>query len=119
MSASAGSRSAARWCSATSWTAGIRRLSTASPDEATVFDIGATYTIDAVTVGVGFSRGEYEDANDGEDDQLDHIQLGVGYALGEGVNLGAMVGWFDYEDEGPDDNDNTGWQTGVGINMGF
>jgi outer membrane protein OmpU len=88
-------------------------------DEATVFDVGATYTIDAVTVGVGFSRGEYEDANDGEDDQLDHIQLGVGYALGEGVNLGAMVGWFDYEDEGPDDVDNTGWQTGVGINMGF
>jgi hypothetical protein len=30
-----------------------------------------------------------------------------------------MIGWFDYDDTGMYDNDNTGWQTGVGINMGF
>jgi outer membrane protein OmpU len=90
-----------------------------SVDEATVFDVGATYAIDAVTVGVGWSRGTYEDVNDGEEDELDHAQVTVGYALGEGVGLGAMIGWFDYDDGGPADNDNTGWQTGVGINMGF
>jgi predicted porin len=90
-----------------------------SVNDATVFDIGVTYTVDAVTVGAGWSRGDYEDANDGQDDQLDHVQVGLGYVLGEGVNLGAFIGWFDYDDKGPDDNDNTGWQTGVGMNMGF
>ena len=90
---------------------------TGANDEATVFDIGATYNVDAITVGVGWSHGEYE--NEGTTDELDHIQLGLGYALGEGVSLGAMVGWFEYDDEGPNDNDNAGWQTGVGVNMGF
>ena len=90
-----------------------------SVDEYTVFDVGATYGMDAVTVGAGWSRGKYEDSNDGQEDELDHVQITVGYALGEGVGLGAMVGWFDYDDGGDDDNDNTGWQTGVGINMGF
>jgi outer membrane protein OmpU len=92
-------------------------LDTGVDDESTVFDVGATYAIDAVTVGVGWSHGEYE--SEGETDELDHIQLGVGYALGEGVSLGAMIGWFNYEDEGPNDVDNTGWQSGVGVNMGF
>ena len=82
-----------------------------------MFDVGATYSIDAVTVGVGWSHGEYE--TEGATDELDHIQLTAGYALGEGVNLGAMVGWFSYEDEGPWDNDNSGWQSAVGVNMGF
>jgi hypothetical protein len=35
------------------------------------------------------------------------------------VSLGAMIGWFEYDDEGPSDNDNAGWQSGVGVNMGF
>jgi hypothetical protein len=83
--------------------------------DSTVFDVGATYAFDAVTVGVGWSHGEYD--NENETDELDHVQLTAGYALGEGVSLGAMVGWFDYEDEGIFDNDNTGWQTGVGINL--
>jgi hypothetical protein len=86
-------------------------------DEATVFDVGATYTMDAITVGLGWSHGEYE--SEGTTDELDHIQLGMGYALGDGVALGAMIGWFEYDDEGPQDNDNAGWQSGVGINMGF
>ena len=28
-----------------------------------------------------------------------------------------MVGLFDYDDEGVMDNDNSGWQAGVGITM--
>ena len=81
-------------------------------DEATVFDVGATYNFDAVTVGIGWSHGEYQDED--EDDTLDHAQITAGYAMGPGVTLGAMVGWFSYEDEGPVDSDNEGWQTGVG-----
>ena len=85
---------------------------TGDDDEATVFDVGATYNFDAVTVGVGYSHGEYDD--EGDTDELDHAQITAGYAMGPGVTLGAMVGWFSYEDEGPFDNDNEGWQTGVG-----
>jgi hypothetical protein len=86
-------------------------------DEATTFDLGVTYNVDAITVGVGWSHGEYE--SEGTTDELDHFQLGLGYALGDGVSLGAMIGWFEYDDEGPSDNDNGGWQSGVGVNMGF
>jgi hypothetical protein len=85
---------------------------TGGDDEATVFDVGATYNFDAVTVGVGYSHGEYDD--EGDTDELDHAQITAGYAMGPGVTLGAMLGWFSYEDEGPSDNDNEGWQTGVG-----
>jgi hypothetical protein len=85
---------------------------TGGDDEATVFDVGATYNFDAVTVGVGWSHGEYDD--EGDTDTLDHAQVTAGYAMGPGVTLGAMVGWFSYEDEGPIGNDNEGWQTGVG-----
>ena len=88
----------------------------AGATEATTFEIGGTYNFGATTVGLAWSHGIYEQV-DGEEDTLDHIQLGLGYALGEGVNLGAFVGRFDYDDESVADNDNSGWQTGVGINI--
>ncbi|MDF2765532.1 MAG: hypothetical protein K0S81_2526 [Rhodospirillales bacterium] len=96
--------------------------------ESTVYDVGVTYTIDAVTVGLGWSHGEYEHSEDVDgddivddtsDDELDHIQLGVAYALGEGVTLAAMVGLFEYEDGGPLNNDNEGWQAGIGTGINF
>ena len=86
-------------------------------EESTVYDVGVTYTIDAVTVGLGWSHGEYEQALG--DDELDHYQLGLGYALGPGVTLAAMVGYFDYDDDGAADNDNQGWQAGVGAGLNF
>jgi outer membrane protein OmpU len=86
--------------------------------ESTVYDVGVTYTLDAVTVGLGWSHGEYDDGGDGGD-ELDHYQLGLGYALGPGVTLAAMVGMFDYEDGGAADNDNSGWQAGLGAGLNF
>ncbi len=90
-----------------------------SASEATVYDIGVTYNMEAITVGIGWSHGEYQDVNDGEDDELDFVNLEAGYALGEGVLLAAFVGWFDYEDGGPASNDNTGWQAGIGAGLDF
>lgn len=87
--------------------------------EATVFDLGVTYAFESAMVGIGWSHGEYEDSNDGEDDELDNVNLGGSYSLGPGVLLAAFVGWFDYEDGGPASNDNTGWQTGVGAALDF
>jgi predicted porin len=92
-------------------------LDAGGDDEATVYDVGVTYTIDAVTVGLGWSHGEYED--EGEDDSLDHMQLAASYALGEGVSVAAMVGLFEYDDEGPLDSDNEGWQAAIGTGINF
>ena len=74
---------------------------------------------EAITVGIDWSHGEYEDSNDGEDDELDFVNLGASHALGPGVQLAAFVGWFDYDDGGAADNDNTGWQTGIGAAIDF
>jgi outer membrane protein OmpU len=86
-------------------------------EDSTVYDVGVTYTLDAVTVGLGWSHGEYN-TGDG-DDTLDHIQIGAAYALGPGVTLAAMVGTFEYDDDGPTGNDNEGWQAAVGTGFNF
>jgi outer membrane protein OmpU len=88
-------------------------------DRAHVFDIGATYELHAVTIGLDWSRGCYDDMDDGDVDQLDDVQLGLSYELGPGVNLAGFTGWFKYNDGGPDNNDNTGWQTGIGAALTF
>ncbi len=90
-----------------------------SVTEATVFDVGVTYAFEAVTLGIAWSHGVYQQTSDGEDDDLDFVNLGAGYQLGEGILLAAFVGWFDYEDGGPTSNDNTGWQTGIGAGLDF
>jgi outer membrane protein OmpU len=88
----------------------------AAATEALTYEIGGTYTMGATTVGLAWSHGNYEQL-DGEEDTNDHIQLGLGHALGDGVNVGAFIGRFEYDDQGPANNDNSGWQTGVGINI--
>jgi hypothetical protein len=88
-------------------------------NEATVFDLGVTYGFESATVGIGWSRGDYEDSLDGEDDTLDYVNLGGSYTLGPGVLLAAFIGLFSYEDGGPTSNDNGGWQTGVGASLDF
>ena len=88
-------------------------------DKARVYDVGVTYNIDAVTVGLDWSHGDYNDFNDGKEDELDDVALGVRYALGPGVDLAAFVGWFNYNDGGALNDDNTGWQAGVGTGINF
>lgn len=91
-----------------------------SVTEATVFDLGATYNMEAVTVGVGWSHGEYDGvAGTTQDDEVDFVNFEAGYALGEGVVLGAFIGYFDFESGGPATADNTGWQAGVGAGLDF
>jgi len=85
----------------------------------TVFDVGATYNLDAVTVGLGWSRGKYHNAANGGTDDFDQIQLGVGYALGPGVTLAAMVGYFNYNGDAAATEDNSGYQAAVGAGLNF
>jgi predicted porin len=89
----------------------------ANNDKRTVFDVGVTYNIDAVTVGLGWSRGEYDNPNVGGKDTFDQIQLGVGYALGPGVTLAAMVGFFNYDSDHAANNEGEQAAVGAGINF--
>ncbi len=88
--------------------------------DATVFDVGATYNMEAVTVGVAWSHGEYDGVfGTTQEDEVDFVNFEAGYALGEGVLLGAFIGYFDFESGGPATADNTGWQAGVGAGLDF
>jgi len=98
----------------------------ANDDKRTVYDVGVTYNIDAVTVGLGWSHGVYDNGNltvggatIGGSDTLDQIQLGVGYALGPGVTLAAMVGYFNYDGDNAGVASNEGWQAAVGAGLNF
>ena len=96
--------------------AGSSTWNFAAATEADTFDIGGSYSMGHMTFALAWSHGEYKQL-DNETDSLDHIQLSASRWLGEGVQLGAMVGLFDYDDEGVADSDNTGWQTAIGIIM--
>ena len=85
----------------------------------TVYDVGVTYVLDAVTVGVGWSHGDYDRAAIGGTDTLDQIQIGAAYALGPGVTLAAMVGYFDYNGDSGAVQDNSGYQAAVGAGLNF
>jgi hypothetical protein len=89
----------------------------ANNDKRTVFDLGVTYNIDAVTVGLGWSRGDYDNPTVGGKDTFDQIQLGVGYALGPGVTLAAMVGFFNYDSDHAANNEGEQAAVGAGINF--
>jgi hypothetical protein len=88
----------------------------AAATEADTFDIGASYAMGPMTFSLGWSHGAYKQL-DNNTDTLDHVQLSAASFLGEGLQVGAMVGLFDYDDKGPADSDNSGWQTAVGIIM--
>ena len=85
----------------------------------TVYDVGVTYNFDAVTVGLGWSHGDYHNAAFGGDDTFDQYQLGVGYALGPGVTLAAMIGRFDYQGDNAGAEFNEGYQAAVGAGLNF
>jgi predicted porin len=91
----------------------------ANNDKFTVFDVGVTYNIDAVTVGLGWSRGDYDNPANGGSDTFDQIQLGVGYALGPGVTLAAMVGYFNYDADNAGADSDSGYQAAVGAGLNF
>lgn len=87
--------------------------------DAEIWAVGATYGIDAWTVGAGFSWGEYDNVG-GDDDELKIYQVNANYALGPGIDLQAMVGYNDYDAGTLGGNVSyDGWEAGVGFSLGF
>jgi predicted porin len=89
-----------------------------------VYGLGVTYTIDAWTVGLSATRGEYESTCEGGDgscsDDHDIIEADASYAIGPGVAIEGMVGYEEY-DPG-DDRDAADYDAisaGMGLYLGF
>jgi predicted porin len=90
--------------------------------DAWVAGIGASYTVDAWTVGAQYSRQDTDDDGDGADFTMDRAVLTGNYALGPGINLDAEVAytWIDTSpesDDGLDDYD--ALEIGLGTNITF
>jgi outer membrane protein OmpU len=65
------------------------------------YGVGITYNWDAWTVGFGWSGGQYYDLyGPGGDGELNVFRLEAAYALGPGVNLGAAIGYDDWDAKG-------------------
>jgi outer membrane protein OmpU len=98
-------------------------------DRALVFDAGATYNLDAVTVGIDWSRGIYErkhnpadlNGGPGSDAALDDVQLGASYAIGSGISVDTFIGYLRSKPGGNSEGAQTtkGIQGGVGTALIF
>lgn len=96
-----------------------------------VYGAGVTYNFEEWTVGLGWTHGEYEQADFGGADntnEKDIIQLTGSYALGPGIAIDAMVGYNDFEDDELTDNgtsttvsdgDYDAFEVALGLRVGF
>src|SRR5262249_7063358 len=97
-------------------------------DHSIVFDVGLTYNMDAVTVGIDWSHGLYErhnnpanlDGGAGSNAPLDDAQIGASYARGPGISVDAFVGYI-HSDPGSNNPAETthGVQGGIGTAISF
>ncbi len=67
--------------------------------DVTSYEVGGTYNTGPYTVGLGWSRGEYE-VNATREPQLDTYMISGAYALGPGITLDAAVQYNDFDNDG-------------------
>lgn len=89
-----------------------------------VFGVGATYNLDAWTVGAGWTEGSYEsscgDGGGACDDTHDIVSIDASYALGPGVAVEGTVNWHNYDPgDGDDAAELDGFAGGAGLYIGF
>ncbi|WP_404423519.1 porin [Thalassospira australica] len=80
------------------------------------YDLGVAYAMDAATVSLGYFHSE-TDLDTGGSNELDHVHVGLTYALGAGVNWKSSVFWFESEME--DQADNEGYGAVTGLHLAF
>jgi hypothetical protein len=66
-----------------------------------VFGAGATYAWSRYAVGMGWTRGRYENGFIGGSDQQDVYALTGSYVLGPGITIDALVGYSEYDGARP------------------
>jgi outer membrane protein OmpU len=69
--------------------------------DAEVFGAGATYAWSRYAVGMGWTRGRYENGGIVGSDQYDVYALTGSYVLGPGITIDGLVGYSDYEGARP------------------
>ena len=69
--------------------------------DAEVFGAGATYAWSRYAVGMGWTRGRYENGGIAGSDQYDVYALTGSYVLGPGITIDGLVGYSDYEGARP------------------
>jgi len=116
---------------------GIRQNRGGDGSDDLVWGAGITYNWDAWTVGLGYSHGRYERAQPGTiavigtvtttavsdvTDDSNIFSLTASYALGPGIQLDAVVEYYEYQGDGDaflGDNDYEGFGFGVGTLINF
>ena len=89
-----------------------------------VFGAGATYNWDAWTVGLGWTRGDYEKAIGANgvgpfNATHDDVALTVSYALGPGISVDGLLEYSRYKSRDPAGPDTTGIGLGLGTAINF
>ncbi|MGH9204694.1 MAG: porin, partial [Vicinamibacterales bacterium] len=93
-----------------------------------VFGFGGTYNFDAWTVGLGYTHATYEHGvtktfGSVFPDTIAHsniYSLTASYALGPGIQIDGVAEYYDYQgDEGPVQNDFSGFALGLGTLISF
>ncbi|MFM9842629.1 MAG: porin [Dongiaceae bacterium] len=69
--------------------------------DAEVFGAGATYAWSRYAVGMGWTRGRYENGGIGGSDQYDVYALTGSYVLGPGITVDALLGYSEYDGARP------------------
>jgi len=82
-----------------------------------VFSTGLSYGIDAWTVGIGWSHGDYE-LIDGTDN-LDVFALTAGYKLGPGITLAGVIEYDDYDSDSTSSLSDASFSFGLGTAIDF
>jgi len=88
----------------------------------TVYAAGIVYGIDAWTVGVSYSHGEYQSTCENGDceDDYDILTLDADYAIGPAVNIAGAIEWYSYDPgDGRDPADYEAFSAGLGLFIGF
>lgn len=89
-----------------------------SDSDRLVYGVGLTYGVDAWTIGLNWTHGDYDFGDSSHEDDYDVIQFQAVYALGPGITLEGMIGYNDYDSPvGEEDYDAIEIGTGIGINF--
>jgi outer membrane protein OmpU len=81
--------------------------------------VGGTYNWDAWTVGLAWSRGDYEYTPSNDDDTVDIIEFTGRYDLAPGISLDGMAGYTTLNAGDTGHQDYNAWEAGVGFYIGF
>jgi predicted porin len=91
-----------------------------------VLGVGASYTMDAWTFGIGYSINKADIENEGDEDSeftLQRAVATVNYNLGPGIDLDGAIGYTWQDVGGPDfgeaDDNYDAFEIGIGTAISF